>query len=93
MTIAEEVALNQFGQGLTSHTSLLVPFHHMTESAQREHLTYLVFLLLQSRAVDADIEQGLLASALKRTYTPCVLLRKFGIQQGIPRLLKLPHQN
>jgi hypothetical protein len=90
MDLRTEIALNQFGQGLLSLSVLQALFRPLAEPAQRAHLTHLSFLIGQSKAVDTDIASALLASMLKRTYTLCVVLQKWGLQQGITRLLELP---
>ncbi|GAB3047301.1 DUF5958 family protein [Spirosoma pulveris] len=90
MTLGEQVAVNQFGQGVLSIESLLLHFSQMSEVGKRDYLTYLGGLIWQSKPVEADIEQAITHSSLKPTYTPCVVLRTHRLRIGINQLVKLP---
>ncbi|GAB3743414.1 DUF5958 family protein [Spirosoma lituiforme] len=90
MTLEEQVAVNQFGQGVLSVESLLLHFSQMSEARKRHYLTYLSDLIWQSKPVEADIEQAIIDSLLKSTYTPCVVLRTHRLKIGINQLVTLP---
>lgn len=90
MNLPEEIALNQFGQGLCPHAELLGYFHSLPADAQRHHLQELTDLIRQSKAHLADIDPAIAESGLRPTYTPCVVLRTDGLVVGLARLLGLP---
>jgi hypothetical protein len=90
MTLEEQVAVNQFGQGVRSRESLLLYFSKMSEVRKRDYLTYLSDLIWQSKPVEGDIEQAIIDSLLKPTYTPCVVLRTHRLKIGLNQLVKLP---
>ncbi|MDF7815209.1 DUF5958 family protein [Hymenobacter sp. YC55] len=90
MNLPEEVALNQFGQGLRPHAELLGHFHSLPADAQRHHLQGLIDLIQQSKVCPADIEPAIAESGPRPTYTPCVVLRTHGLVPGVARLLALP---
>lgn len=92
MSLEEEIAINQFGQGLHSDRELLNRFTELDEISQREWLNQLAYLVLQSSPMDADINQAIIDSTLKATFTPCVMLRTQGVNNSnsLTNLLKLP---
>ncbi|AHJ95568.1 DUF5958 family protein [Hymenobacter swuensis] len=90
MNLPEEIALNQFGQGLRPHAELLGYFHSLSADAQGHHLQELTDLIRQSKAHLADIDPGIAESGLRPTYTPCMVLRTYGLVPGLARLLSLP---
>jgi len=69
MTLEEQVALNQFGQGVRSIESLLLHFSQLSEVNKRDYLTYLSGLIWQSKPVEADIEQAIIDSLLNQNHS------------------------
>jgi len=47
-------------------------------------------LIWQSKPIDPDIELAIQDSALKPTFTPCVLLRTHRLVLGLPKVINLP---
>ena len=91
MNLEEPVAINQFGQGFHSIENLVHSFVQLDELEKRQQLTDLTFLLIQSKPFDSDIEQAIIDSTLKPTYTPCVVLKTHKLTVGPNRVTNLPH--
>jgi hypothetical protein len=90
MKLEYEILINKYGQGLINSEPLLFNFKSLEVTSKKNFLTDLLFLLQQSKPTDSDIEPAILASGLKPTYTPCVLLRKGVAMHNLEKLIKLP---
>lgn len=91
MSLREEVAINQFGQGSCSIKELTHRFAQLDELEKKQQLYDLTFLLIQSNPLDSDIEQAIIDSSLKPTYTPCVVLKAHRMSVGLSRVISLPY--
>ena len=76
MKLETEILLNKFGQTLIGIDPLLHLFEGLEVTSKRSFLNELLFLILQSKPKEEDIELAIVNSGLKSTYTPCVLLKK-----------------
>lgn len=90
MNFQEELILNKFGQSLLGTDILVDRFTALDVPAQRSYLSELSFLILQSKANGADLEQAIQLSNLKYTHTPCVLLKKEFSANMFGRVISLP---
>ncbi|MHA3046223.1 DUF5958 family protein [Riemerella anatipestifer] len=91
MKLEEEILLNKFGQDLIPNTVLVKKFESLSDEKQKEWLHSFLFYILQSKVRDVDIEEAIKNSKLKNTYTPCVLLKKGGVQQSnLKKIINLP---
>lgn len=50
----------------------------------------IVFLCLQAGATDQDAKNAIIASGLKKTYTPCILLSVGNIKMQLSKIVNLP---
>jgi len=90
ISLEEELAVNQFGRDIHGVENLLRSFSQMPEVRKREYLNYLADLIWQYKPLEADIEQAIINTSLKPTYTPCVVLRTHRLKIGLNQLVKLP---
>jgi hypothetical protein len=90
MKLEYEILMNKYGQGLINSEPLLLNFEGLEVASKRSFLNDMLFLLLQSKPTDSDIEPAILRSGLKPTYTPCVLLGKGVASHNLEKLIKLP---
>lgn len=73
MTLEADIALNQFAQSVRPIGDLLSPFSNLTENERRMVLWRLRDLIWQSKPIDTYVELAIQDSALRPTFTPCVL--------------------
>ena len=59
MSLEEEIAINQFGQGVRSVADLLDQFTELDENQRRQRFFDLYCHVWRSELVDSDIEQAL----------------------------------
>ncbi len=90
MKIEHEILINKYGQGLVKTVQLLDLFRSFDFGFQKVFLNEILFLILQSKPIEEDIEPAIINSGLKSTYTPCVLLRKGVANHNLEKLLELP---
>ena len=90
MRIEHEIAVNKYGQGLVEAEQLLNLFQRFDFDSQQVFLNEILYLILQSKPKEEDIEIAILHSGLKSTYTPCVLLKKGITTHNLEKLIKLP---
>lgn len=90
MKIEHEIAVNKYGQGLVEVEQLLELFQRFDFDFQQVFLREILFLILQSKPKEEDIESAILDSGLKSTYTPCVLLKKGIATHNLEKLINLP---
>lgn len=76
MKIEHEIAVNKYGQGLAEVEQLLDLFQRFDFDFQQVFLNEILFLILQSKPKEEDIESAILHSGLKSTFTPCVFAKK-----------------
>lgn len=90
MKIEHEILVNKYGQKLVNTELLLNLFESFDLSYQQVFLNKLLFLIIQSKPNEEDIEPAIIDSGLKSTYTPCVLLKKGVATRNIEKLINLP---
>jgi len=90
MKIEHEIAVNKYGQGLVEVEQLLDLFQRFDFDFQQVFLNEILFLILQSKPKEEDIESAILHSGLKPTFTPCVLLKKGIAMHNLEKLINLP---
>jgi hypothetical protein len=90
MKLENEILINKFGQDLVNVESILKVFDVEMFSQKKLILNDLIFLVIQSKAKDEDINQAIKESKLKESYTPCVLLKKGVANHNLQKLISLP---
>ena len=90
MKIEQEILINQFGQKIVDMKQLMSLFEGFDNSNKRVFLNDMLYLIMQSKPKDKDIEPAIVASNLKPTYTPCVLLRKGVANHNLQKIIELP---
>lgn len=53
-------------------------------------LNDIVYLIIQSKAIDTDIYQAIISSGLKETYPPCILLKKGVSNYNLQKIIDFP---
>ena len=90
LELGDEILINQFGQGIATDVIILNQFLVMDISGKRAYLNSIIYLIQQSKPSSDDIEPAIEKSKLKKTFTPCVILRK-GVQTfNLQRMAELP---
>lgn len=88
MKIEDKILLNQYAQDLIPSNVILERFETLNLEGKRKYLSFFIgYFILQSKPIDCDIEEAIINSKLKPTYTPCILLKKGGV--GSHNLLKI----
>ncbi len=87
MNLENQILLNQYGQGLITSEPLMELFDTVQK---REFLNELIYLIIQSKPKEEDIESAIEKSALRASFTPCVLLRKGIAQHHLRKIVELP---
>jgi len=90
MKLEDQVLVNQFGQGLIAIDQLTADFSLLEIMTKRKFLNELLFLIMQSKPKETDIELVIIKSGLKSTYTPCVLLKKGVANHNLKNIVNLP---
>ena len=90
MNIEQVMLLNKYGQSVVGIEDLILLFNSLKLNDQKEYLNNLLFFILQSRAQDEDIEPAIENSKLRRTFTPCVIIKKGVKTHNLKRLIDLP---
>lgn len=84
MSLDEEIAILQFGQGVRADADVLAHFVPLDTEERRLRLMELGFLISQSKLTEADMAQALASSSLGTGYTPCVGLKLHRISISRP---------
>ena len=90
MRLQDEILINQYGQGVISHEILVNIFENLAEEEKKVFLGELLNLIIQSKPLDIDIDDAIVQSGLKVSYTPCVLLKKGISQHILEKIISLP---
>lgn len=90
MELLNEIQVNKFGQNLVEINDLSNIFSLLTLNEKKEFLNDILFLIMQSKPKEEDIENAIKESNLKKTYTPCILLQKGVANHNLKKLLDLP---
>jgi hypothetical protein len=90
MKLEDKILVNKFGQGLVAVEQLTEEFKLLEMSKKKEFLNEFLYLIMQSKPKKEDIEPTILASGLKSTFTPCVLIKKGVANHDLEKLVNLP---
>lgn len=90
MKIEHEILVNKYGQELVNTELLLNLFGSFDMNSRKVFLSEILFLILQAKPKEEDIEPAIINSGLKATYTPCVLLKKGVANHNLEQLVNLP---
>jgi len=90
MNIEEEILINKYGQGLVSIGVLLDRFSVFDLQGKNKFLTDVIYLIMQTKAEDTDIESAIIESKLKSSFTSCVILRKGVANHNLLNIITLP---
>ncbi|THD30157.1 DUF5958 family protein [uncultured Flavobacterium sp.] len=90
MKIEHEILVNKYGQELVNTEELSDLFRSFDISFQKVFLNEILFLILQSKPKEEDIEPAIISSRLKSTHTPCVILKKGVANHNLEKLINLP---
>ena len=90
MKLEEEILINKYGQGLIDNIKLLENFIILNTEKKRSFLNDMIFLIMQSKPNDSEIEIVILDSKLKPTYTPCILIKKGIVLNNLNKITALP---
>lgn len=92
MKLEDEILLNKFGKGLVTIKQLTEDFRLLEMIKKKEFLNELLFLIMQSKPRNEDIEPAIVNSGLKSTFTPCVLLKKGVANHNLVKIINLPEK-
>jgi hypothetical protein len=90
MKIEDEILVNKYGQGLISIEQLTKSFHLLDLSQKKLFLSDTLYLIMQSKPKEEDIQLAIEQSKLKPTYTPCIMLKKGVANYNLQKLIELP---
>ena len=85
-----ELTINKISQSYISIEQGVEWFTNSSEEVQKDILSKLNLCLHQSHPYDSDIENGIITSGLKETFTPCVILRSNNFTSARHKTLNLP---
>lgn len=91
MRLQDEILINQYGQGIISHEILVNIFENLAEEEKKGFLGELLNLIIQSKPLDVDIDDAIVQSGLKASYTPCALIKKGISQHILEKIISLPN--
>lgn len=86
----DEIQVNKYGQGLVSGDELKIKFNALDLADKRNMLNDIIYLIMQSKATDKDIQSAIDESKLKPSYTPCVLLTRGVANHNLIKIKELP---
>ena len=90
MNIEDEILVNKYGQNLIAVQQLTDKFELLDLLQKKLFLNDILYLIMQSKPRDEDIEFAIKESGLKPTFTPCVLLRKGAANHHLQKIVELP---
>jgi hypothetical protein len=90
MKIEDEILVNKYGQELIEIKLLIDVFGLLDWPQKKLFLNDILYLIMQSKPNEGDIEIAIEKSGLKSTYTPCVLLRKGVANHHLIKIVELP---
>ncbi|WPO84290.1 DUF5958 family protein [Chryseobacterium sp. JJR-5R] len=85
----DQIFINKYGQGLISIEPFKVLFTDFKIDKKREYLNGIMYLILQSKPNNDDIDIAIIESNLKPSYTPCVLLKKGITKYQLEKIIML----
>jgi len=90
MELQQEILINKYGQGLVTLEEVVHMFNGLEAHQRRSMSIDIINLIVQSKPIDADIDDAIIESGLKRTFTPCVLLKKGVYGHNLQKIIDLP---
>lgn len=90
MNVSYEILVDKFGQSLIDASELLTEFDACDLVCKRRTLNDILYLVLQSKVADSDIDMAIKNSRLKPSFTPCVMLKKGTALHNLERMAGLP---
>lgn len=90
MKLEYEILVNQYGQDLFFKEDILNLFESFDINDKQTFFINILDLIMQSKPQETDVQFAIDMSCLKPTHTPCVLLRKIGINHNLKKLIELP---
>jgi hypothetical protein len=90
MKIKDEILVNQYGQSLVEIEEMKNIFNSFNSEEKKIFLNDLLFLILQSKPKEDDIEPSIENSKLKKTYTSCIIMAKGVEKHNLLKILNLP---
>lgn len=90
VTINEQILINQLAQKIISYQEGERWFTSLTPERQQHVLRELNCLIVQAGPLIEDTVSAIADSGLKKTYTPCVLLRGGQIDVQLAKIASLP---
>ncbi len=90
MDIEYEILFNKYGQEIIPAEVLVAKFLEANEPIQLDLFNHLLFIILQSKALDSDVEYAIKRSNLKPSLTPCVILKKGVGMNNLKKIINLP---
>jgi hypothetical protein len=84
-----EIAINKIAQGIIPIEEGMDWFASASEEFKSEIMRTLGLCMFQSHPNEADIENGIVKSELKETYSPCVLIRKKPFNEVLQKVLNM----
>jgi hypothetical protein len=90
MKLEDQILVNRFGQGLIAIDQLTPGFRLLELMTKKKFLNELLFLIMQSKPEEGDVEPAIIKSDLKSTFTPCVLLKRGVANHNLKKIINLP---
>ncbi|WP_294549285.1 DUF5958 family protein [uncultured Bacteroides sp.] len=91
MNLNQDILINQYGQNLVLIEALVDGYKRLNPIDRKMYLHHLITLIIQSKSEDMDIPQAIENSYLKKTFTPCVLLKNGGVKyHNLKKIIELP---
>ena len=90
MNIEDEILINKYGQNLIVLQQLKDKFGLLDLLQKKLFLNDILYLIMQSKPKEEDIEPAIKESKLKPSYTPCVILRKGVANHHLQKIVELP---
>lgn len=91
MNLNQDILINQYGQNLVLIEALVDGYKRLNPINRKMYLHHLITLIIQSKSEDMDIPQAIENSYLKKTFTPCVLLKNGGVKyHNLKKIIELP---
>lgn len=91
MTLLEEISVNQWGQKLIPIENIEQYFLTLNYGEKKKFVIDLSNLIIQSKPEDFDIDESIIKSELRHSYTPCILLKKNGLKTfSFEKIANLP---
>lgn len=85
-----EIMINRISQNIVTIDNGIVWFESFDSIKQLDIIRKLHYVIIESGVQNEDVELAISNSGLKKTFTPCVLLRNGDFRIQVAKLLKLP---